>query len=393
MDDPRDTSLASSDLDQEEAISDAVRAGLDALDDIVFRTGRPATVDHVARVIDRLALDPDSAGMLRVHAQELGLFSEEAPVDDPTRIVGDIGTAALAAEFTSLSALFEAARRYPLLTAQQERSLARRYRQGETLAKDTLICCNLRLVASIARNYRGQGLELSDLVQEGILGLIRAVEKFDLTLGYKLSTYATWWIRQAISRAIANTGRTVRLPVHVHELVRKIIAVERRLCWELEREPTVHDVGKALGVDPGHVAFLREASQGIMSLDANLRSGDPDGESTLYDVIAGREAPLDTQILQVERDERVVDAVDQLARLDPRYAQVIRLRYGIGCEAWTLDQVGRDMNVTRERIRQIQNHAEKQLRKILIAGDPDLESPALAAAEARTKSVETDEAA
>jgi RNA polymerase primary sigma factor len=372
-------------MDGEDALSDEVRAGLDALDDIVFRTGRPATVDHLARVIDRSGLDADTAATLRTEARELGLVSEEAPVDDPTRVVGDIGTAALVAEFTSLNAFFEAAKRYPLLTAPQERSLARRYQQGEALAKDTLICCNMRLVASIARHYRGQGLDLSDLIQEGIFGLIRAVEKFDPALGYKLSTYATWWIRQAITRAIANTGRTVRLPVHVHELVRKIIAVERRLCWELEREPTVHDVSRELGVDPGHVAFIREASQGIMSLDANVRPGDSDEDATLHDLIAGREPPLDAQILQAERDERVLHALDDLARQDPRFSDVLRKRYGIGCAPRTLDQVGIELNVTRERIRQIQTQAQKRLMEILIREDPDLAPAALATEEDEQK--------
>lgn len=389
MDDQRAPSEAQVPLDGEEPVSDDVRLGLEALDDVVFRTGQPATVDHLARVIDRFGLDASAAATLRARAGELGLTSDEPPVDDPTKVVGDIGTAALAEEFTSLSAFFEAARRYPLLDAQQERSLARRYHQGDGLAKDTLICCNLRLVASIARHYRGQGLELSDLIQEGILGLIRAVEKFDPNLGYKLSTYATWWIRQAITRAIANTGRAVRLPVHVHELVRKIIAVERKLAWQLEREPTVQDVGKELGIDPGHVAFIREASQGIISLDADLR-GDADGDATLYDVIAGRELPLDAQLLQAERDERVAHALDDLAVEDVRFAHVIRKRYGIGCDPRTLDQVGTEMNVTRERVRQIQNQAEKRLRQILVRDDPDLEPAAVAAAGDAVESTRTD---
>jgi RNA polymerase sigma factor (sigma-70 family) len=379
MDDKQRAPEEGIDVDPDEAISDQVSAALDALDDIVFRTGQPATVDHVARVIARLGLDAEAATTLRMQARELGLAGGEAPVDDPTRVVGDIGTAALAAEFTSLNAFFNAARHYPLLTAQQEQSLARRYQQGETLAKDTLICCNLRLVASIARHYRGQGLELSDLIQEGILGLIRAVEKFDPSLGYKLSTYATWWIRQAITRAIANTGRAVRLPVHVHELVRKIVAVERKLCWQLEREPTVQDVAKELGIDPGHVAFVREAAQGIISLDADLRIGEAAADASLYDVIAGREPPLDVQILQVEREQRVVHALDDLALLDTRFAQVIRKRYGIDCQPRTLDEVGNEMNVTRERVRQIQNQAEKSLRQILVRDDPDLEFAAVVA--------------
>ena len=361
-----DDSAESPALDAElgpEHASPRVDEALEALDDIVFRTGAPATLDDVARVVAKRALSDAEAHVLRHRAHELGLAATEDAVDDPTSVVAGLGTAALDSEFTTLQAFFRAARRYPLLTGPQERSLARRFQQGDALAKETLICCNLRLVASIARNYRGQGLDLPDLIQEGILGLIRAVEKFDPELGYKFSTYATWWIRQAVTRAIANTGRTVRLPVHVHELVRKIRAVENRLCWELEREPTVQDVAQRLGVDAGHVAFLRQASEGVLSLDATTRGGSDEDGSELYELIAGRDAPVELQVLESDEAAQLQTA---LSRLSEREAEVLRQRYGIDGPPRTLDEVGRSYGVTRERIRQIQGDAEKKLFGILV---------------------------
>lgn len=357
------------DVEDSGALPPAVEAALEALDDIVFRTGAPATLDDVARVVAKSGLTPAQAQELRGQGSQLGLVADQDEVDDPTSVVAGIGTAALDSEFTTLQAFFAAARRYPLLTGPQERSLARRFQQGDALAKDTMICCNLRLVASIARHYRGQGLELPDLIQEGILGLIRAVEKFDPELGYKFSTYATWWIRQAVTRAIANTGRAVRLPVHVHDLVRKIKAVESRLAWELGRGPEPAEIATELGIEAGHVVFVMQASETILSLDADVRRGEDSDDSSLYDVIAGREPPVEIQVLQFDQAAQVDAALNQLS---PREADVLRQRYGIGSDAKTLDQVGRTLGLTRERIRQIQNNAEKRLASILSRTDPEL---------------------
>jgi DNA-directed RNA polymerase sigma subunit (sigma70/sigma32) len=308
------------------ALNPSLSAALESLDDTVFRTGAPVDANGFARIVEKRGLSAEDAALLRIAARAQGLLEAEHFSDDdtdPAVIVAKAGTSALESEWGSLQAFFRAARRYPLLTAGQEKSLARRYEQGMAaeqalvsgsplnadqrtelvaraadgrLAKDTFICCNLRLVASIARGFRFQGLDLPDLLQEGILGVIRAVEKFDHRLGYKFSTYATWWIRQAIQRALADKGRVIRLPVHVHELVRKIVAIERRLCWELEREPTVKDIANRLGVDPGHVAFVKEAAQGVVSLDGSVRNGGSDDDSSLIDFIAGTAPSVEEQV-------------------------------------------------------------------------------------------------
>jgi len=212
------------------------------------------------------------------------------------------------------------------------------------LAKETFICCNLRLVASVTRPFRGQGLDLPDLLQEGMLGLIRAVEKFDHHLGYKFSTYATWWIRQSAQRALADKGRIIRLPVHVHELVRKIFATERRLCWELEHEPTVRDIADRLGEDPAHVAFVMQAARSIVSLDAAVRTGEEDS-AALLEFIAGTGPSVEQQVLADDGAEQIAKALDMLSY---REAQVLRLRFGLDSDQpQTLDEVGRTFNVTR----------------------------------------------
>jgi RNA polymerase primary sigma factor len=366
----------------------AVRDALEAVDDVFFRSGAPLDASQLARIIDKQDIGPDDAALLRVQARELGLFVDESAKDndDPIAAVARVGTGALDADFTSLAVFWRAARRYPLLDARQERSLARRMKQAEAcrerlqhagkldvstraeliaqieagkLAKDTFICCNLRLVASMTRPFRDQGLELPDLLQEGILGLIRAVEKFDHTLGYKFSTYGTWWIRQAAQRAIADKGRTIRLPVHVHELVRKIVATERRLWWELEREPTINDIADRLGIDAGHVAFVRQAGEGVVSLDAAVRR-DEDDSAALIHFIAGTEPSVEQQVMETDRTDRLRAA---LTTLSEREADIIRRRFGLGGEPpSTLDELGRAYKITRERIRQIQDQATEKLR-------------------------------
>jgi len=277
------------------------------------------------------------------------------------------------------------------LNAAQERMLARRIEQGAAarerlakmggtmptatrdelraameegrLAKETFICCNLRLVASVTRPFRGQGLDLPDLLQEGMLGLIRAVEKFDHHLGYKFSTYATWWIRQSAQRALADKGRIIRLPVHVHELVRKIFATERRLSWELEHEPTVRDIADRLGEDPAHVAFVMQAARSIVSLDAAVRTGEEDS-AALLEFIAGTGPSVEQQVLADDGAEQIAKALDMLSY---REAQVLRLRFGLDSDQpQTLDEVGRTFNVTRERVRQIQDQALKKLRSVVV---------------------------
>jgi RNA polymerase primary sigma factor len=376
------------------APSQARLAALQAVENIVYRSGAPVDTSRIARVIDRHKLGAEDSALLRVEARAQGLFVDEDAAgddtDEPVAAVASVGTGALAAGYESLAPFWRTARRYPLLDARQERNLAMRIKQGlragallaggpETdavtrreldaqiedgkRAKDAFICCNLRLVGAMVRPYRAWGLEMPDLLQEGVLGLIRAVEKFDHDLGYKFSTYATWWIRQAAQRAVADKGRTIRIPVHVHDLLRKIIKTERRLCWELEREPTIHDVADAIGVDPGHVAFVKEASAGVVSLDAAVRGNGDDDETPLIEFIAGIEPSVEQRVIERTRTEHLQAALGQLSQRD---LDVLRKRHGLGDgRQWTLDEVGRDLGVTRERVRQLEGAAIKKLRPLL----------------------------
>jgi RNA polymerase primary sigma factor len=391
----------------ESIASQAVRDALEAVDDIFFRSGAALDASQLARIIDVQRLGAGDAALLRVQTRELGLFVDESKVDVDNAVtaVDLLGQGMPETDFASPTLFWRAAKRYPLLDAGQERALARRMRQGEAArerlredtelsistraelmaqvqeeerAKNVFICCNLRLVASVTRPFRGQGLELSDLLQEGVIGLIRAVEKFDHTLGYKFSTYGTWWIRQAAQRAIADKGRTIRLPVHVHELVRRITVTERRLGWELEREPSVRDVADRLGLDAGHVAFVLEAAEGITSLDAAVRSGEEDGE-TLVDFIAGTEPSVEQQVIGDDRLERLQAAVAQLSE---REAKVIRMRFGLGgMMPRTLNEIGQINDVTRERVRQIEDRAMKKLRGFIQPGLIDEPSTATSMAD------------
>jgi len=391
--DELDAPDASTDERYVETVDDpVVERAVSALDDRFFRTGERADEDGIARVAERYGLDPVQVALLVRRGRTLGLIETDTrsgseAAADPVRSTEAVGkTDGLRSEWDSLRQLFQSARRYPLLSAQQEKALARRFQLGERArehlsaaptvgpeiraqletqiadgqrAKDTFICCNLRLVAAIARTHRGQGLELADLVQEGILGLIRAVEKFDHTLGYKFSTYATWWVRQAMARAIANTGRTIRLPVHIHELVRRILATERRLCWELEHEPTVADIAARLNEDPAHIAFVKQAAAGVVSLDARVRD-DYDG-AELVELIAGGEPSVEAQVMAAADKEAVREL---LKSLSDRERRVIELRHGlIDDRPHTLEEVGRTFDVTRERIRQIETEALKKLSR------------------------------
>lgn len=379
-------------FDESEDIRDPqVRDALSALDDRAFRTGEPADGTALARIAVKLRLDPEQVAIVRRIGRELGLVASDSPLErrvDLPKAGGEEdapSASGYATEWQSLRELFQAARRYPLLSAQDEKNLARRYLLGQQaqealrtrnglsaavrrdlaaqvedgrLAKDTFILSNLRLVASIARWHRHQGLEVPDLVQEGIVGLIRAVEKFDHTLDYKLSTYATWWIRQSIARAIADKGRTIRLPVHVHEKVRRILATERRLWWELEREPTIHDIAARLGEDPADVAYVKQAAESVVSLDAQVRRGDEDS-AELVDLIAVTEPSVEAIVMARAQADELGAFLDEL---HPRERDVVKRRYGIGTDVpETLQQIAESMGITRERVRQIQDAALKQL--------------------------------
>src|SRR6186997_509245 len=252
----------------------------------------------------------------------------------------------------------------PLLTPVEERELARRKDMGDEAAKRRLIECNLRLVMSITRNYTKAGVPLLDLIQEGNLGLIRAVEKFDYKLGYKLSTYATWWIRQAVTRALADQGRTIRLPVHVADQVRRLMRARRQLAQKYNREPTEKELAKESGFPEKRVRELLELMENPVSLETPVG----DGESIYGDLIEDvhSERPDESTSKKLRQSE----LADALLLLNPRMRRVLSLRFGLNGEVpQTLEEVGAGLGITRERVRQLESRALRELRAVA----PDLE--------------------
>ena len=250
-----------------------------------------------------------------------------------------------------------------LLTPAEERELARRKDEGDEWAKRRLIECNLRLVMSITRNYVNSGVPLLDLIQEGNLGLIRAVEKFDYRMGYKLSTYATWWIRQAVTRAIADQGRTIRLPVHVVDQVRRVMRARRVLTQELNRDPLPEELAKESGLEPKRVRELLDLVEDPVSLETPVGDGDSMYGDMLEDVNSEQPEAVLAELLQG------VELLAALASLNERMRHVLELRFGLNGQApKTLEEVGAELGVTRERVRQLESRALRELQ----AAAPDL---------------------
>ncbi|HEX9599817.1 MAG TPA: sigma-70 family RNA polymerase sigma factor [Gaiellaceae bacterium] len=313
------------------------------------------SADEIAVALDELDLEPAQIDDFYHALEELQIevvaveAEEERPVEEPREVSTD-----------ALQLFLKDIGKVDLLTAAQEVELAKRIERGDHCAKQEMVEANLRLVVSIAKKYRNQGLPFLDLIQEGTIGLVRAAEKFDYRKGFKFSTYATWWIRQAVARALADKARTIRMPVHVVEKLNKIVRSERKLRAEVGREPTALEIGKDLDLTAEEVEHIRRSAQTPVSLEKPV--GDED-ESEFGHFLTDANLPLPDEEAEITMRKETLRKI--LGTLSSRERQVLELRYGLdGQHPRTLDEVGRTFNVTRERIRQIENQSLKKLRAL-----------------------------
>jgi RNA polymerase primary sigma factor len=308
-------------------------------------------------LVQELELDDEELNGLYEQIEERGIELTDdcglPEVQESTYTNSDV--AAMTTD--SLQLFLNEAGRYPLLTAAEEVELAKAIERGNKSAKDRMVNSNLRLVVSIAKKYQGHGLPLIDLIQEGIIGLIRAVEKFDWRRGYKFSTYATWWIRQAVQRGVANKSRTIRIPVHIVEREQKIARAERELVLQLERSPTDEEVAQRAKLNLKHVREVRQAARTVASLDKPV--GD-DSDTAFGDLVAQESGNVEEEVVVALGDDALHRAI---ATLPPREQQVIKLRYGFDeeMEPKSLEEIGRRLGITRERVRQIETQALSRL--------------------------------
>jgi RNA polymerase primary sigma factor len=326
----------------------------------LFDAGKQAgklLADDVASALDELDLEPAQIDEFYAALEEAHIEVVEREEDAEAEVeVREVST-------DTLQLFLKDIGKVPLLTAAQEVELAKRIERGEHAAKQAMVEANLRLVVSIAKRYRNQGLPFLDLIQEGTIGLVRAAEKFDYRKGFKFSTYATWWIRQAVARALADKARTIRMPVHVVEKLNKIVRTERALRAKLGREPNSAEIGLELDLLPEEVDQIRRSAQTPVSLEKPV--GDED-ESEFGHFLTDETQPLpDEQAEESLRNEALRSILKSLSHRERR---VLELRYGLdGEQPRTLDEVGRAFNVTRERIRQIENQGLKKLRALALA--------------------------
>ncbi len=315
------------------------------------------TADEIALAFDEYDLDPAQIDEFYLTLDELQIDVAGSPTPDEDL---DLEPETREVSTDALQLFLKDVGRVDLLTAAQEVELAKRIERGDHRAKQEMVEANLRLVVSIAKRYRNQGLPFLDLIQEGTIGLVRAAEKFDHRKGFKFSTYATWWIRQAVARALADKARTIRMPVHVVEKLNKIVRSERKLRAEFGREPTAAEIGTDLELSSDEVEQIRRSSQAPVSLEKPV--GDEE-ESEFGHFLTDDTALLPDELAEIELRKATLCRI--LGSLSHRERRVLELRYGLNGEhPCTLDEVGRTFNVTRERIRQIENQSLKKLRAL-----------------------------
>jgi RNA polymerase primary sigma factor len=310
-------------------------------------------LDELVQALDLSDADIDVLeAHLESHAIEISDDCGRSSVEPTTFRNGELATATTDA----LQLFLNEIRRYPLLTAEEEVELAKRIEQGDLEAKERMINSNLRLVVSIAKKYQGQELSLLDLIQEGIFGLIRAAEKFDWRKGYKFSTYATFWIRQAIQRGLANKARTIRIPVHIGQRERKIARAERELLAKLGRDPSDEEIARLAELPLTQVEEVRDAARTVTSLD---RPVGEEGETALGDLLEGGAPPVDEEVELSLSEQLLRRTIEELPEPE---RNVIRLRYGInGDDPQPLRETGRRLGLSAERVRQLESKALKRL--------------------------------
>jgi RNA polymerase primary sigma factor len=304
-------------------------------------------------LVQELDLDEDELNGLYEQIEQRGIELTDDCGLPELQEPSYVNTEVAAMTTDSLQLFLNEAGRYPLLTAAEEVELAKAIEHGDKRAKDRMVNSNLRLVVSIAKKYQGHGLSLLDLIQEGIIGLIRAVEKFDWRRGYKFSTYATWWIRQAVQRGVANKSRTIRIPVHIVEREQKIARAERELVLQLERAPSDEEVAEKAKLNLKHVKEVRTAARTVASLDKAV--GD-DSDTAFGDLVAQDSGNVEEEVVVALGDDALHRAVKTLPE---REQLVLKLRYGLDGDEdpKSLEEIGRRMGITRERVRQIETQA------------------------------------
>ena len=313
-------------------------------------------ISELNELTDQLELGDEEIATLYEQLEERGVDVRDdcgREKASSTYVNGDLATHTTDA----LQLFLNEMARYPLLTAEEEVELAKLIERGDKAAKDRMVNSNLRLVVSIAKKYQGHGLSLLDLIQEGIIGLIRAVEKFDWRRGFKFSTYATWWIRQAVQRGVANKARTIRMPVHIVDRERKMAKAERELVTKLGRAPTLQEIAKAAKLPLKQVRDVENAARAVTSLDRPVGS---ESDTSLGELVSGDEAPPEEELEVSLRQEALRRAV---AELPDREQHVLKLRFGLNGDPspQSLEQIGKTLGLTRERVRQIETEALKRL--------------------------------